>query len=484
MATLEQYAQIVTSVATIAIVSRLLDSTDIGIGVIGLGIGMIAFTVREFATSEYLIQRENIDAETVRTGFTLIFCLSFAIACILCVFSGAIARFYDHSQIETFIWIMAVAGIIEAVSCPIAALLRRDMDFGTLTRINTLAGLANTVTVVSIAWQGGGFMSFAWGMLAAAALRGALSLHARPVAWMFRPHLAGSRAVFAFGTYKGASTVFDRLYEALPQLVLGHIMPFASVGIFNRANLVCGLPDKILLSAVFSVAFPAFSAQVREGRDVKASYLRMISYLTVIYWPATLVLAVLAYPIVRIVLGADWLETVPIIQILACAAVFYFANILTFPVLMALGHNRDAFVSNFIGRGLSTMVIAAASFHGLTVLALSQFVTLPFQMYVSLHYVRRYLPFAWSEFFAALYGSLAVTLLTVAGPLFVLASNDFVSALSLFQSAVCCLLALAGWIAGLILVRHPFLDEALLLAGDRLPLFRPLQSLSDQKSQG
>ncbi|MCB8828749.1 oligosaccharide flippase family protein, partial [Escherichia coli] len=83
MAILEQYSQVIVSVAMITVLSRMLSSSEIGIAVIGLGIGTIALTVREFVTSEYLIQRDTLTREDIRTSFTLTFGFSTVIGCAL-----------------------------------------------------------------------------------------------------------------------------------------------------------------------------------------------------------------------------------------------------------------------------------------------------------------------------------------------------------------------------------------------------------------
>ncbi len=372
---------------------------------------------------------------------------------------------YAKSNLETFIYILAISGIIDASVSTIAALLRRDMEFGTLTRINALGSITYAVVTVLLAWLDFGHMSFAWGALASALVRMVLGFHARPIFWMYYPCLSGWRAFFVFGGYKGASTVLDRTYEALPQLVLGRFMPLTAVGLFNRANLVCGLPDKFLLSAIFSVAFPAFAAEVRAQRSVKEAYLTIISYITALYWPALIVLAILAYPVVHVALGQAWDEAVPLVQILSIAAMFWFPNILTFPVLVALGANRKAFEANFIGRGLSTIVICTASFFGLYVLALSQFIVLPFQMIISLIYVRRHVPFTWQELSAILFKSGLVTLGAVPGPLAVLAAHGFQFDLSIAWAMVASMLSAIGWLAALALTKHPLLEELIKVAG-------------------
>lgn len=474
MAALEQYSQVIVSIAMIAILSRLLSSSEIGIAVIGLGIGTIAFNIREFVTSEYLIQRDDVARDDIRTAFTLMFGSSVLIACLLSLLAPWLSSFYSQPGLKAFIFLLAIAGVIDASVSTIAALLRRDMEFGALTRVNALANLVHAIVTILFAWLGAGFMSFAWGILVSALVRMALAFHARPFFWMYNPCLSGWRAFFIFGGYKGASTVLDRAYEALPQLVLGRIMPLTAVGLYNRANLVCGLPDKILLSATFSVAFPAFAAEVRAERCVRAAYLRIISYITVLYWPALVVLAILAYPIVHIALGSAWDEAVPLVQLLSLAAILWFPNILTFPVLVALGANREAFEANLIGRGLSTIIICGgASLFGLYGLVLSQFIVLPFQSYLSFIYVRRHVPFAWSQLFAIMYKSGQVTLCAVAGPLAVLAANGFRFDQSILLALLSVVLSGIGWVAALIVTRHPFLDELTTFASLVMPKLVP-----------
>ena len=473
MATLEQYSQVIVSFAMIGVMSRLLDSNAIGIAVIGLGIGTLAFNFREFVTSEYLIQRDSVSQEDVRTAFTLMMSFSLFVAVMLALLARWIAGVYSHPDLVAFILILAVGGVVDAAMCTIAALLRRDMEFGKVTRINALGGFTNAVVAISLAWAGFGYISFAWGALAMAVVRMILGFHARPIFWMWRPRFTDWKTVLRFSGFKGASTVLDRTYETVPQLVLGRFMPLTAVGIFNRANLVCGLPDKLFLGALFSVAFPAFSSEVRAQRDLKGAYLRIISYITALYWPCLLGIAVLAHPAVNLALGDNWSEVVPILQILATAAIFWFPNILTYPVLVALGANKDAFESNFIGRGTSMVIICAASYFGLYALSLSQFVVLPFQMIVSLIYVRRHVPFRWGELLAELHKSAWVTLGALFGPLAVVAANGFDFRISLLQASFAVVLSGIGWLAMLGLTRHPFLDELTSIGNLVLPRFVP-----------
>jgi lipopolysaccharide exporter len=93
-------------------------------------------------------------------------------------------------------------------------------------------------------------------------------------------------------------------------------------------------------------------------------------------------------------------------------------------------------------------------------MAASQLVIVPFLMLVAFYFVRRHVPFRWSELFAAIWKSAIVTGSTVAGPIGVVALSDSGFDLSLTATAAAVLLAIMGWLAGIIVTRHPVQIEA------------------------
>ena len=469
MATLEQYSLLLLSVLLMVTMSRLLDPTEIGGAAIGIGVAAIAYSIREFVTSEYLIQRAEIDNTDIRTSLSLLLMASLAVALALIVSSPLIEQFYAHPDLDGFIQVLAIAGLFDAISGLVATLLRRDMKFGSLTRINAIGSAVNAAVTIALALLDFGFMSFAWGQLAASVSRFILSLRSHPLKRSLRPSFRGWGKVLQFGMYKGATTITDRTCEALPQMLLGRLALPAAAGYYNRANLICSLPDRFVLSAVYAVAYPALAERVRTNDDITTPFLRTISYLTVVYWPALIGLAILAYPVVNVALGDQWLAVVPILQLLSLASVFWFATPLTNQVLLALGENRAAFVSLFIGRVSCMVILGAASFFGVIALAASQLIAIPLQMAISLHYARHHVRFEWSALWPVLLQSGAVTLFAIAGPLVVVGLDGFRFEQSLLEAALSAALSFVGWIAGLALLKHPFLAEIRIMYAHFLP---------------
>ena len=141
MAAGEQYFRMAINFASIAAVSRLLTPTEIGVSVIGTGIVLIALGLREFATSDFLIQRQEITLTTSRASFTVVFLLTVLITMAMFIAAPWFGTFYGEEKLTRFLRIAVVAGLIEA-SLHIRGLLRRDMAFGALALINTASAAA------------------------------------------------------------------------------------------------------------------------------------------------------------------------------------------------------------------------------------------------------------------------------------------------------------------------------------------------------
>jgi O-antigen/teichoic acid export membrane protein len=444
---------------SIAAISRLLTPTEIGVSVIGTGIVLIALGLREFATSDFLIQRREITREDVRASFTVLALLTGLITLALFVVAPWFGSFYGEGGLASFLRVAVVAGLIETASLPIKGLLRRDMAFGALALINMASVAVTATATVVLALVGLSYMSVAWAMIAAAVTTTGVSFYLRPDLSMLRPTFKGWGAVLRFGGYNGASFAINRTYEALPQLVLGHLLPHSAVGLYNRAQMVSDIPDRIVLTSVFSVAFPALAAEIREGRNLKESYLRALGLITVLYWPGQVLMALLAFPIVSLVLGQQWMAAVPLLQVMAVAGIAWFPVILTSPVLLAIGANRDRVLADLLGRSVSAAVLCSAASFGIMAMAMSKLITLPYQMVLSLWFVRRHVGFRWRDIGASLWKSALVTASSAVGPAGIVALSGWDFDLATGPAFGAGLCAAAGWLAGVCLTQHPVLVE-------------------------
>jgi O-antigen/teichoic acid export membrane protein len=198
---------------------------------------------------------------------------------------------------------------------------------------------------------------------------------------IFRPSLTQWRSFVVFGGYHGLNILLHQLHDALPYLILGRTLSLHSVALYNRGITICQLPDKFLLGGAAAVLLSSYSAEVRSGGNLRASYLRGIEMITALQWPGFILVAILAHPIVTLLLGEQWVDVVPLVQIMALGSLFTFSGPLNSPMLVAIGAMRDVLVRSLIVWPLSALIIAAASLFGLKATALAWLVTMPLQAY-------------------------------------------------------------------------------------------------------
>jgi O-antigen/teichoic acid export membrane protein len=458
LSTADRYFALVSNFVTVAIVSRVMTPEEVGVSVVGMAIVGFALSLREFSSPNFLIQHRQLTRLEIRGAFTAMLLVSLVIAAAL-AFAAPMLATYADARLAPYLYVIAAGILAELVAMPIMALLRRDMQFGKAAAVNIAGSAVGAVVTISLALLHFSYMSFAWAWLSTAVTTGALALSLSGSFWIFMPSHRGLHEMIRFGGFNGLNVMLYRAYDAVPALLIGRLLSLDAAALFSRTQMICQLPDKIFLSGAVSVVLPAFAAEARQGRSLKAPYLNALGFITVLQWPALVVLAILAHPVVNITFGHQWGGVAPLVQIAALASLFTFSFELNYPVLVSMGAVRDIVTRSLIIFPVSAVILAIASLFGLRAVAYGLLLAIPFQAFVSLQFIRRHIAIDWQEIAGAVWKSAAVTAFSALGPILLVASEGFRFELSIGEGSVAAVLAGVGWFGGLWLTRHPFLDE-------------------------
>jgi O-antigen/teichoic acid export membrane protein len=344
--------------------------------------------------------------------------------------------------------------------------MSRSLAFGRLALIATVAAAVNAGTAIGLALLGWGYISLAWGSSISTLVGMVLYLHFWRDWTIFRLALKEWRNVIGFGVHDSAGGIVYQISESVPNLIVGRVLDAASVGLFQRAVLLALFPERVILAGVGPVALPAFSQLAHEGQ-AKQSYLKVLGLVTAVQWPALAVLILLAHPIVQMLLGSQWQEVAPLLQVFGGALLFSFPVALQYPTLVALGAIRIVPLTTLVQVSVTLGILAFAAPAGLKIIALSTFVSVPFCGLLSLAVIRRFLKFDWLQLAAVLARSALVTVLSATGPVAVMMIEGWQHHLSIPFMMASGALAGIGWFFGLWLTRHPLWQEI-------LPLFAKL----------
>jgi O-antigen/teichoic acid export membrane protein len=324
--------------------------------------------------------------------------VTLVMASTLAFLARPIAAYYATPGLERYLQVIGISYLMGPFSLPIIALMTREMAFERLALIGAVTTVVSGTIGIVLASLGFSTMSYAWASVGSAAASVLLCFFFYPDLSIFRPLLREWRSVLGFGVFDSATAVLYRLTENLFYLILGRLLNVEALGLCQRASLRSGFPERVILAGFGAVALPAFSEKVRRGQDLKDSHLSAIEYITAIQWPALMLLVFLAHPIVEILLGRQWLDVVPILQIIAGSLLFNFQVGLEYPTLVRY---LPAIVLThaIVFTGLWWLGTTSYRLYGG---AMSMLVIVPINVFISLLAVRSLIPFSCGELAGAI----------------------------------------------------------------------------------
>lgn len=455
----QKYTTLILSLASVVILSRLLTPREIGVFSVAVGLTTFASLLRTFGISDYLVQAEQLTERAINTSFTINLIFAWALAVVVFVASWPVATFFGDTGVGRVLRVLSASFLLVPFGVTAMALLKRDMAFGALYKINISSIVFGGFAKIGLAFAGFSYMSMAW-----AALGSMVVMVIGCAVWGGHYRVRGLslsswRDILPFGAKMTLSDLANQLGNQSANLVVGKMLGLSAAGIYSRGYGPVNMFEDKVVGAISAVAYPAFATEHRESGTAPQLFLRSLVYLTGIGWPFFVFAAFMALPMIRIMFGNQWDAAVPLMRWLCCAALVGTLTYQCNQLFVAVGRVGAASVVEVQYQLVRVGVVIAAAFVSLEAVAASQIFV---YVIATVLYYRRV-----SDFDALRVGkcarglipSVVVTVASGIAPAIVYAWPGFLPAhlvSGLFLAGVG---AGLGWIAGAALVSHPLLGE-------------------------
>ena len=304
------------------VLARLLTPADFGlVGIVAAFIA-VSETFVDCGFSLALMRKLDRTDEDASTVFW--FSLSAAAACYLVLFAAApaIAAFFGMPELATITRVVAAGLVFGAMASVPQALLRANLRFAAQSAVLFASVAVSALVGVALAWRGLGAWALVWQGLVWHAVN--LALLAAVTRW--RPRIAFSRAsfrsFFSFGWRHLCSSVVNTVCCQVYTFVTGRFFGAAATGAFSRAAAWAVVGPQFVHETMINVNYPLLAERQDRSRELLRAYERLSALSLLLLVPALALLAAFAEPVVRAVLGEQWLVCVPYLRILAAGAAF------------------------------------------------------------------------------------------------------------------------------------------------------------------
>jgi PST family polysaccharide transporter len=329
-----------TNLIAVAILARILTPADFGVVAIGFVVTALATMLVDGTFGMVLVQRRTIDPPLIGASLLLSAGLGsiFGIALIL---SGPLVQnYFDFPQLSGVLRLLAIVLPVSAAMAVTTALLQRASRFGVLTINSFIAQLVNAIVAVAMAFMGFGVWSLVWSQLAQVVVETLLGY------WAVRPRYTIGFSIAAVGDAMRSGGMFtvSKLFNwasgNIDKVVIGRLLGAAPLGLYSRANTLMATANQLVGTGTARVLFSTFARMQHDLKRMERAFDRALSTSVVGASLASAFVIIFADPIVRVLLGPQWLDTVPVLQALFAAFITRSGYVVAEAVPLALGLAR------------------------------------------------------------------------------------------------------------------------------------------------
>jgi O-antigen/teichoic acid export membrane protein len=331
------------------VVARILVPNDYGI--MGVAMMLIGYTnlFTDFGFGEAIIQRKIREKRTLNSIFTVNFAVSLLLAALFYLSSGYIAGFFKSPACENVIKVLSAVFVVTSFSAVPSAMLRRDMNFRTLSLINLSSSLLMSLITLLLALKSLGYWALVFGQLIPSLLMTAvLCYKVKWVPGITYDHSA-MKGVFNFGVWNFAKTQVGFVAQHTDRFVIGRWLGTASLGFYDKALGIVTMPYDALTMNINGVMFSAFSKNSHDKQQLQQHFKKSLTLLSFINYPIYFGLIVIAPYFVRSLLGEKWAPMIIPMQIILAGGLFKTFSGMTASLNVGVGkykeHTRRFFVA-------------------------------------------------------------------------------------------------------------------------------------------
>jgi teichuronic acid exporter len=372
------------------VLARLLSPTEFGIiGIITVFVA-VSNTIIDGGLSVALIRRNDIENCDYNTVFILNFLISLILYASLCLISHQIAHFFNEPLLEKIIPIMALLLIINSLSIIQKTILVKKIDFKTQAKISLISSVSSGIIGISLAYNGFTIWSLVFQQLSR-------QLIATILLWVYSswiPKLEFSKKsfkeLFGFGSKILLANLVNTIYQNIFLTIIGKLYTSNELGKYSRAEQFNAIFTNNLSMVIQKVSFPALS-EIQHNVELQTLYFKksiIISSIITCFF--VLGLAAIAKPLILILIGYKWIDSVLYLQIISLYGVLYPLSIINLNMLNIKGKSNLFLKLEIIKKILFIPVLCVGFFFKLKLMLMAAVIYYYIEFIANSFYSERY----------------------------------------------------------------------------------------------
>jgi lipopolysaccharide exporter len=383
-----------------SILARLLLPADFGLVAMAMSIIALIELATAFSFEIALIQKPEPERTHYDTAWTLNIFVAGGGAVLTAALAYPAAAFFGDPRLAPVMFAIGAAWFASGFENVGTVNFRRQMDFAAEFRLMASKRMITFVVTMIAAITLHSYWALVIGMSTGKVAGVALSYLMQP----FRPRfsLRRARELFSFSGWMLANNMAAVVASRVPHFAVGRYFGAQSLGAYTVGSEIAQIAHTELIAPINRALFPGYSRLINDPVAFRRTCIDATAVILLIVLPVSIGVAVVAEQIVRVLLGSQWGEAAPIIQILALSGAAMAVSSNNVQVFLALGRPH-LFTLVLVTRLvlLAAMMLFLSTRYGVTGLAFAELFASVGSLGMSLPLLFKGLQLRAGEYFAS-----------------------------------------------------------------------------------
>jgi len=306
----------------LAIVARFLGPRELGLFGLATMVVAVAEVFTETGINLVLLKHPDKLKNYIHTAWAISIIRGVLITLAILSLSPLVSTFYRDDQLVFYLQVAALIPLIRGFINPAVISFQQELHFGKESLLRTSLQLVDILSGLALVLITGSGLGLIIGLVLSASVELVASF------WIFKlwPNLkkvqfslvkqlyAETRFIIGYG-------ILNYLTEHADDFLIGRLLGTTGLGLYQTAYKWASAATIDIGYILGQTVYPIYARDLQQKRSIFRMWKISTLSMSAIFTAAGIVLLVFTEPFVRLILGEDWLSTVPAIRILFFAGV-------------------------------------------------------------------------------------------------------------------------------------------------------------------
>lgn len=336
-----------------------------------------------------LIQKKDKEEIDYHTSFTSNLGIAVFLYLILFFIAPIISSFYNQPELTAIVRWVSLGLVLQSLYLVQRCKLTIELNFKLQAKAIVFATFLSGSIGLIFAYADYGV----WALVIQSLTQNGLTAVFMAIFTKWNPKFKFSKKsfkkLFSYGSKDLLGNIFTSFFMNINNLLIGKIYSPSSLAYYNRGFNLGFMPAGMIQESIGKVSFPVLCHLQSNKGSLLHQFYRYIGLTAYITIPIMTLLAILAKPLIIVLLTEKWIDAVPFTQVMALAFITYPINVSICQIVNAVGRPGVTAKTVIVKRIIALIILIVSVFISVEAVAWGVLISNTIEFLISVYVTSR-----------------------------------------------------------------------------------------------